>query len=126
MNSKKSILALVVLLVLVFMQGQVGAGVYFETGNDLVVRMREWEKTETKDSNPDYGSAMHYLGYIKGVNDTLSESLPRATGPVTVRQVCSIVAKYLKDHPERWSESAYILVQDALKEAFSPNRRHGE
>ncbi len=40
-------------------------------------------------------------------------------GNVSRDRCVEIVAKYLKNHPERWNELAAFLVRDALKEAFS-------
>ena len=37
---------------------------------------------------------------------------------ITINQISAIVSKYLKNHPERWNESAAVLVIDALVEAF--------
>jgi hypothetical protein len=33
-------------------------------------------------------------------------------------EAVSIVSKFLKDHPERWTEPAFLLVIDALEKAF--------
>jgi hypothetical protein len=35
------------------------------------------------------------------------------------KEICAIVSKYLKQHPERWNEPAFDLVIDALKQSFS-------
>ncbi len=37
---------------------------------------------------------------------------------VSVNQMCAIVTKYLKIHPEKWNQCASELVIEALKEAF--------
>jgi hypothetical protein len=119
MKTKKPILVLVILLVLVYMQGQARAGgVIFYTGNYLVEIMREYDKLIVSDPRTSLSDASTYMGYIAGVSDAVSGLLWENLSGVTVDQICSIVAKYLKNHPERWNEPAATLVVDALKEAF--------
>ena len=117
MKTRKTILAMAVLLV--FMQGQAVAS--FWDGNKLVGTMRTYEKTKDNASNCsdlDYLEAKHYMGYVTGVYDAFEGILLQAPGNVTVGQICAIVAKYLKNNPEKWNEAAVDLVSDALKEAF--------
>ncbi len=45
-----------------------------------------------------------------------------APANITVRQACTIVGEYLKEHPERWNEPAHFLVLEALIQAFP--RKH--
>lgn len=116
MKTKKSILAIVVLLALVFMQGQAVAG--FMTGNELVENMRESDKADAGDRTANFMKSAYYSGYIMGVSDVLNHMLFDLPPRVTVGQICSVVAKYLKNHPERWNELASELVMDALSEAF--------
>jgi hypothetical protein len=69
-------------------------------------------------------------GYVLGVIDT-THTLNRVwrlpvqwTIPekATKRQVFDAVAKYLKENPEDRSETAYLLVNQALGKAFPPRK----
>lgn len=117
MKTRKSILALVILLVLVFMQGQAEGGGFW-SGNDLVERMREWDKEEAGVKGVSYADAGIYVGYVAGVFDALGGIMWKSQDNVTIGQTCSIVSKYLKNHPEMWNKPAVNLIVDALKEAF--------
>lgn len=81
--------------------------------------MREYDKDEPGISSGEVNLVMigAFLAYVAGVYDTLSFAFSTPDG-VTVGQICAIVSKYLKNHPERWSEAADLLVVDALREAF--------
>jgi hypothetical protein len=54
---------------------------------------------------------------VLGVYDTLDSSLC-SSGTVTVRQVSTVVSKYLNDQPQEWSRPAHLLVTRALRAAF--------
>jgi hypothetical protein len=134
MKTRKEILALVIVTVLIFMQGQAEAGAFFK-GKDLVPLMREYEKAKTDITAPmvttkaDTTSAVKtpgahssdaraYQMYILGVQDALGGMLWMSPDDVTAGQVCDIVTKYLQNHSEEWNESAAILMRKALEEVF--------
>ncbi|TRZ50641.1 hypothetical protein D4S03_06450 [bacterium] len=116
MKTRKPILVLVVLLVLVFMQGQAEA--QFVTGNMLIGDMHEYEKRDAKVTIVEFMQSGRYQGYVAGISDATADILWRLQKNVNMGQICAIVSKYLKNHPERWNESAAILVIAALQEAF--------
>ena len=87
-------------------------------GNKLVSDMREFEKAEHDHPQTTYAAAGNYVGFVLGVHDLISPTLCQS-GKVTVRQVTTVVAKYLNEHPEQWSQPAYQLVTTALQTAFS-------
>jgi hypothetical protein len=118
MKTRKSILALVILLVLVFMHGQTEARFMYYSGTDLVEYMREYEKGFSGNRGTNYAYANFFTGYVTGVCDLTAGVVWQDSKDVTSNQAWAIVAKYLKNHPERWNESAAVLVVDALKEAF--------
>ena len=89
----------------------------FYDGNKLVSDMREFEKAERRDPDTKYDSSAHYVGYVVGVHDTISNNLCWS-GNITVRQVTTVVAKYLNEHPEEWSRPAHQLVARALRNSF--------
>jgi len=96
------------------------AHAFFSIGNDLVSDMREWKSFRYKSPNTDYQAASAYRGYVTAVYDVydLKGIICPDNENVTVGQVNAIVAKYLNNNPERWSEPALYLVADALKLAF--------
>jgi hypothetical protein len=130
MKTRKSILALVVLLVLVFMQGEAGARVFF-TGKDLVPLMREYEKARPSNdagmatTSKEYASgvkapasdpsaARAYRVYVLGVHDALLGVLWDSPDNVAAAQVCDTVMEYLNKHPDEWEKPAALLVMNAL------------
>jgi hypothetical protein len=134
MKTRKSILALVVLLVLVFTQGEAGARVFF-AGKDLVPLMREYEKgrpnvnapmvttsadyaAAIKAPAPNQSDALTYRVYILGVQDALVGVLWDSPENVTVAQVCDIVMEYMNKHPDEWEKPAALLVMNALMAVF--------
>jgi len=85
-------------------------------GNDLVQLMREFDKPDTDETRNPFEIGT-YEGYVTGVTDA-TVSMYSFDSTVTVRQICTVVARYLKQHPERWNEPASDLVISALKEAY--------
>jgi hypothetical protein len=60
-----------------------------------------------------------YYSYVAGVHDTLDAlGIVCASTSVSVGQVSAVVAKFVKENPERWDEPAVGLVSDALIKAF--------
>jgi len=92
------------------------ASAQFYDGNKLVEHLREFERGERSDPNSNYYAGGIYVGYVLGVFDTINSSLCRS-GNVSVR-LPLVVAKYLNEHPEQWSQPASVLVTRALRGAF--------
>lgn len=85
----------------------------FIDGNELHQWLKEYE-------NPN-GSAFKsglFNGYVGGVVDTGDGILFCTTSGVTRGQHSAVVAKYLKNNPEKWNQPAESLVTEAMKEAF--------
>lgn len=84
------------------------------TGNDLLSRIEA-------DSPFRQG---HVIGFVTGVADVLSASsvicFPAGS---TVGQSVDVVATWLRRNPARRHEGGYMLVADALGEAFPCPRR---
>lgn len=109
---------LVLVFVLLFLVGVPGAGYcYFETGNDLVRHMREYEKGASDPTQEAFRAAA-YMGYITGVADTVNALSVIILEGKSVGQLCAVVAKYLKANPEKWHKPAVGLVIEAFREAF--------
>jgi hypothetical protein len=67
-----------------------------------------------------------FMGYVMGVSDAMdkdTEYLLASPGKMTVGQVCSIVGKYLDNHPEEWHLSGAEIVRKALRDAFLKNKK---
>jgi hypothetical protein len=114
MKSMKQVSFLVVLAAMVLFT-PLDSSAY--NGNELVQKMREFEKQERGDPSADYASSGFYMGYVVGVYEAMRDFF-NAPENVTVAQVCSIVEKYLKENPEKWTLPASVLVMEALQKAF--------
>jgi hypothetical protein len=95
----------------------------FYDGNWLVKGWREYQKLVTstpgaEGRGPAMIQATVFIGYVAGVADTLDGTVFALPGGLTIDQMCQVVGKYLENTPERWTESAHLLVADALKAAF--------
>lgn len=58
------------------------------------------------------------IGYITGVVDAFNEVLFCIPYGVTIGQANEVFIKWMREHPERWHESASILILAALKEVW--------
>jgi hypothetical protein len=127
MKNKQWISGFLVLIFIVFAQTPVQAN--FLSGNDLIPFMKEWDKKDSGvTTGLNYSSIGTYYGFIIGVYDTISNTdvcnkitkAPRWGLPdgTTSMQLVAVVSKYLKSHPEKWSDPATVLVINALTEAF--------
>lgn len=85
--------------------------------NKLVADMQEFEKAERQDPNANYQQAYFFMGYVAGVFDQSDDTYLYPVKP-TIRQICSLVAKYLRENPKEWDSPADSLVGKALKKAF--------
>ena len=115
MKTERWISVIFVLMIFAFVQTQALAGYY--SGNALVPLMREYDKANANASDVDYVKAREYGAYIMGVYDA-TEFLYNVPDRATRGQIMAVVSKYLKHHPEKWTEPAASLVMTALKEAF--------
>ena len=85
----------------------------FTNGNELYQWLEEYEKP--KGSNFESGL---YGGYVAGVVDAGNGILFCTTSGVNRGQNLAVIAKYLKNNPEKWSQSADVLLINAMKQAF--------
>jgi hypothetical protein len=88
-------------------------------GNKLVSDMKAWEPWESSRSDDitlltGFGV---YLGYVTAVADSSDVEYCIGDG-ITARQLTSVVAKYLHEHPAEWNKPAFGLVRAALRQAF--------
>ncbi|MBJ2129102.1 hypothetical protein JC525_09145 [Alteromonas sp. IB21] len=101
-----------VILILALMLPINAAIAGFTDGNKLYQWMLEDEK-----QNGSFQSGL-FSGYVIGVADFGDQILFCMTVGVTSGQVNAIVAKHLKNNPEKWNKAANAIVVDALREAF--------
>ncbi len=113
----KQVSFLIVLSAMVLFTPLDSSAQYFYNGNELVQKMRESEKQERNDPSTDYFSSGFYMGYVAGVYDAM-RGFFNVPEDITVKQICAIVEKYLKENPEKWALPASVLVTEALQKAF--------
>jgi len=109
--------SLVIILALLVLCISSDSSAFFEDGNNLVRRLREFEKARAGDPNANYDDATYYMGFVIGVHDATAYNY-NTPSQITVGQIWAVVAKYLKDNPEKWSQPASLLVMEALRKAF--------
>lgn len=81
------------------------------TGNNLV----RWLPSYNKEvANWESGMYLGFVSGISGVTNGVLFCAPNATNG----QSAAIVAKFLKNNPERWGEDGGLLVIEALKNAY--------
>lgn len=85
----------------------------FTDGNELHRWLQEDEK-----QNGSHFEAGLFKGYVGGVVDTGDGILFCTTSKVTRGQNSAVVAKYIKNNPEKWNQPAQNLVIEAMKAAF--------
>jgi hypothetical protein len=86
-------------------------------GNKLIVFMHEYEKADKKDPAADYQQAQFFIGYVTGVYDASDDVYFYPAKP-TIEQICLIVSKHLKEHPDKLNGPVDVLIIDALRKAF--------
>jgi len=116
MKFMKRVSSLIVLAAMILFTSLDSSAEFYD-GNKLVQDMREHEKAERSDPSANHLQGAFYMGYVAGVYDALSSSLSPPES-VTIGQLCSIVGKYLKENPEKWTMPANVLIWDALQKAF--------
>jgi hypothetical protein len=94
------------------------SGAYLYSGNNLVELMREYDASEAHAGGVNYYKLGVYSGYILGVCDATGELYDMPATGATAGQILAVVSRYLKNHPQEWSQSAKVLVVNALQEAF--------
>jgi hypothetical protein len=93
---------------------------FYYDGNDLLKRINGYERRNSDPSIENIKDFYHFLGYVAGVYDSWHMTL-KVPNNFQIGQALAIVAKYVKEHPERLHEPASTLVRDAIKSAFDPS-----
>ncbi len=90
---------------------------YADTGNELSTKMIEYEKYE---GGQDFNATAsgYYSGYVTGLANGYNGIYFCPPTNVTNGQIYKIVAKYLKNNPDKLHLLADILVVNALRDVF--------
>lgn len=115
MTRTRCISVMFMLMLLTSTHSQAWAAFY--TGADLIPPMQEAEKADANAGEVDWVKVQEYHAYLYGVFDA-TEFLYNVPANANIRQISTVVSKYLKSHPKEWSKPAALLVVRALKEAF--------
>ena len=116
MKNKVQFLMIIIIASLSFSSVSYSAGSFY-LGYTLVEGFKEYEKEADSERDADYQLGSRYMGYVAGVYDA-TNYLYDADDSVQLGQLCSIVGKYLKDHPKKCDKLDSELIVEALKEAF--------
>ena len=90
------------------------ANAYAKEGRSLVHAMKVYNDPR----NNLAFSAGNYVGYVEGIVDSTIGTHYCAPGDVSFQALLDIVSNYINNHPEISEISAYVIVVEALSEAF--------
>jgi len=91
---------------------------YAQTGYEFVNDWKEFQKYDAGQSHSNFQLGC-YMGFVSGVWTTGGRGYGfKFNSNVTNGQICSVVGKWIGDHPERWTDNPADIVVQALKEAF--------
>ena len=110
-----------IVMALIFLISPVAEAQFF-TGATLMDEWKAFQRAnagqlQPSDTITDAIKNGHYMGFVMGVWNTANYYYV-TPGGITGAQMFHVVGKYLEEHPQRWHESAVILVVDALNQAF--------
>lgn len=108
----------ILLSLLFFVAGSSNAQIY--KGNQLMEWLAGQERYEqNRDTGADAVNSAIAAGYIVGLSEGLQFSMLVCLTPNTsVKQLVSVVNKFMKENPEKWNMDASALVLVALMRAF--------
>lgn len=88
-------------------------------GQDLAKVASAYERTREKRAlEGDWSDSSLFVGYIAGTNDTTTYRTYCPPRNVTLGQLSSIAAAFLKNHPEKWSYAGSEVVKQSFEQAF--------
>ena len=98
-----------------------------DTGNELLSALLAGEKMVAGEALDDLQrlDATYALGFVVGAWEmgVAAGIFGVPSSNVSHGQVCKVVVKYLKNHPEKLHEGGLLLIMDSLFEAFPPKRK---
>jgi hypothetical protein len=123
--TKRICLMFVVLMIGIFLGSvamtETGRIIYFN-GTTIAERMKAYEKEASNMGDQDFYNSGVFTGYITGVVDANRLDPKHPVSGATVDQLCAIVAKYLKNNPDKLHLAGAFLVGQAINEAFPVNK----
>lgn len=97
------------------------ASAAFYDGTQLANMTRDYLAIEERRSSSaeDYQTAAQFTGYVTGVTDAL-HGLGVLCVPVgvTVRQLGTITAKWIRDNPGEWQAPGHVIIYRAMLDPF--------
>jgi len=114
----KKMLLVIALMMMIWQS--VYAGEYV-SGNEFVNQWKEYKKSDAGQSYNHFDMGF-YLGFVSGVKVMGARLLFSSPQNATQGQICSVVGKWIDDHPERWADDPVRIVVTALQEAFPLKR----
>jgi hypothetical protein len=105
-------------LILFLMASNASAQIY--NGNQLMEWLAGQERYEqNRDTGADSVNSAIAIGYVVGVTEGLQFSMLICLTPnVTVKQLVSVVHKFMKENPGKWNMEASALVLVAMMRAY--------
>jgi hypothetical protein len=70
----------------------------------------------------DFQAASRASGYVMGVVDAVESIMICPGAGITAGQLTAMVAKYLEENPDKWSQSGDQIVVNALRPTFPCQR----
>ena len=105
-------------LSLIFAASNVSAG-NFMTGSKFTSLMLSFDRgLQRNSSSGDQADGIQGVAYLMGVHDLGESALFCTPRNVDVTQLVAVARKYISDKPERWNESASVLIAESFVKAF--------
>ena len=94
----------------------------FMKGAELAELSHEFERVEspnrTPGDSPDIAAALRFITFVTATSDAFDGALFCVPKGATSKQLAYVVRKYLRDNPEKWTQSGSYLASDSLAKAF--------
>lgn len=86
-------------------------------------QLKEWSDADSRidnggKSSADFQKEAYFTGYVSGVHDIVRGVIVCPPQNAKLGQLMAVVRKYLLANPEKWNQSAGVLVLNALTQAF--------
>jgi hypothetical protein len=94
------------------------------SGMDLKKKADALERVNTgKFTDSDGVEAGFFIGFVYGVAQAYNGALICIPEATQAEQVVAIVAKFIKNNPEKWNKAANYIVLEALSPTFQCNKK---
>lgn len=99
------------------------------TGSEIMEFIKSYDQCEDKGCNPgDSARSLAFMMYVTGVIESPYNTWSDFLLPpgITRNQICSVVSKYIKEHPEMSGEGAAMLIMKAIIHTFPNKKSEGD